>query len=274
MPPSAWTLSGVTATLTTALTSGQVVVVIWATTNTVPGGITLATPGLPTPVEQWLMNEGSGEVFHTSSGSGNNINATGVSWATVAGFPGSVPVFDGTASGIGTNQTNTNFDGTTPFSVSLWALIVAFAAPNEGGGTFISTFQGGNLTGWEVAINGTGNVQQLFNMDLINNLGGGGNIQVAATAQPSTGVIHHFCATYDGSQTATGITLYIDGVAQAVTIDGSSFTGSIVNTEPVNVGERTTNGTANFNGNMADLRIYDVELSSSQVSTLFAGGPA
>jgi hypothetical protein len=234
----------------------------------------VAPPVGPTPVEQWLMNEGSGDTFFTSSSSGNNITASNITWASVTGFPGLVPVFNGSnSSGIGANQTNTNFTGTTPFSVSLWALITAFQAPNEGGGTFITTFQGGNLTGWEVGINGTGNNPQLFNMDLINNLGGGGNIQVAATAQPSTGVIHHFVATYDGSQTAAGITLYIDGVAQAVTIDGTSFTGAIANTEPVNIGARLTNGTAPFDGSMADLRIYNVQLTSTEVTAIFDAGP-
>ena len=274
VPPNAWNLSGSTATLATALTSGQVVVAIWATTNTVPGGITVATPGLPVPVEQWLMNEGAGQIFHTSSSSGNNINTQNITWDEVTGFPGTVPVFNGSnSSGIGTNQTNTNFDGTTPFSLSVWALITEFASPNEGGGTFMTTLQGGQLVGWEFGVNGDQNESQLFNFDMVNNLNGNA-IEVVANVQPSTGVIHHFCTTYDGSRDASGVTLYVDGVQQSVTVGQNGLTGSIANTEPVNLAERTTNGTATFQGNMADLRIYDVELSSSQVSTLFAAGPA
>jgi hypothetical protein len=244
-----------------------------------PGIFGTPAPVGPTPVEQWLMNEGSGTVLHTSSSSGDDINANtgnGFLWASVAGFPGLVPTFNGLpgasgVSGTGTNQTNTNFTGTTPFSVSVWALINSFGSEN--GGTFISTFQGGSLVGWEVAVNGdTASGGGLFNMDLINSASGN-NIQVAANTAPSFGVIHHFVATYDGSQKAAGITLYIDGVAQAVTIGSDSLTGSIVNTQPVGIGERVTNSTVPLDGAMADLRIYNVQLTSSQVSAIFAAGP-
>jgi hypothetical protein len=270
LAPTQWTISGQDVTFDTALTADQVVVATWATTNSTPGGVSLLA-GLPTPIEQWLMNEGSGSVFHTSSSSGNNINTSNITWAAVTGFPGMVPVFNGSnSSGTGVNQTNTNFTGTTPFSVSVWALINTFDVSNGPGGTLVTTFQGGGLTGWEVAVN---NSPGFFNMDLVNN-GGSNDIVVEVTAAPSLGVIHHFCATYDGSQSASGVMLYVDGVAQATAVNENNLTASIANTQPVVVGARTTNGTLFFNGSMADLRIYDIELNSSQVSTLFADGPA
>jgi Concanavalin A-like lectin/glucanases superfamily len=275
LPPDQWSIpsGSVDVTLNTALTAGQIVVATWSTTNATPGGVFLSA-GLPAPVEQWLMNEGSGNVFHTSSGSGNNLNASNITWASVAGFPGTVPVFNGSnSSATGVNQTNTNFTGTTPFSVSVWALVTSFAAPNEGGGTLVTTLQGGNLQGWEVAVNGDASQFQLFNMDLINNASGN-NVAVVASSQPSIGVIHHFCATYDGSQRASGITLYLDGVAQAVNIGEDDLTASIANTQPIVLGGRTTNGTCFFDGSMADVRIYDLELNSSQVGALFTAGPA
>jgi hypothetical protein len=253
---------------------GGDLLMIGASTDSSGGG-----SSLPTPVEQWLMNEGSGSVFHTSSTSGNNITASNITWATVSGFPGTVPVFDGTnGQGTGANQTNTNFTGTTPFSVSLWALINAFTAPSGdgGAGTFVTTLQGGNFTGWEVSINGTGSTPTngAFTMDLGNNFNDGNAIQVVTHSPSPLGDVHNFVATYDGSQTAEGVKLYIDGVAQAVTISEDGLSGSIANTQPVVVGARATNGGGFFDGSLADIRIYDVELTSSQVSTLFTNGPA
>ena len=265
LPPNQWSIpsGSMTATLTTALTAGQVVVATWATTNSTPGGITIASPGVPTPIEQWLMNEGSGETFFTSSSSGDNIGASNITWASVAGFPGTVPVFNGSnASGAGVNQTNTNFTGTTPFTISLWALL------NSAGeqGTLVSTFDGSDI-GWEVSLNGPG---QTLGLQLISS---SGELIILANSAPSAGTIHHFCTTYDGSRTAPGVVLYIDGVAQSVTVFSNNLAASIANAQPVVIGARSNN-TELFSGNMADLRIYDVAFTSGQVSTLFSDGPA
>jgi Concanavalin A-like lectin/glucanases superfamily len=238
-----------------------------------PGIYVAIAPGL-VPVEQWLMNEGSGQTFFTSSGSGDNLVGSGtpITWESVTGFPGLVPFFFislGTpVTATGLNQTNTNFTGATPFSVSLWALIQNF---NQDGGTFISTLQGGSFTGWEVGVNGDASGSRLFNFDIINT-SPGNSIQMTANASPSTGVIHHFVVTYDGSQHAAGATLYVDGISQSVTVAQDSLTESAANTQPVQVGGRT-NGTDNLTGNMADVRIYNVQLTSTQVSAIFAAGP-
>ena len=225
----------------------------------------VAPPVGPTPVEQWLMNEGSGQTFLTSSGSGDNLDGANITWASVAGFPGSVPVFNGSStSATGVNQTNTNFTGTTPFSVCVWALITSGVS----NGTFISTFQGGNFTGWEFSINAPG---EALGLQLVNTPSN--QTEVVTTIGTPEGAIHHFCATYDGVQNGSGLALYIDGVPQSVSIIQNSLSASIANTQPVVVGERPNNNTNFFNGNMADLRIYNLQLTAAQVSAIFAAGP-
>jgi Concanavalin A-like lectin/glucanases superfamily len=233
-----------------------------------PGVYGAASSG-PMPVEQWLMNEGSGQEFLTSSTSGDNLTGANITWASVTGFPGTVPVFNGSSTfATGTNNTNTNFDGTTPFSVSGWALITGFEGD---GGTLIGNLTGGNQTGWEFGFNSAGG---LFGLLLINNVGSGNFVQSAVSARPSTGAIHHFVATYNGNQNASGLTYYIDGVAQSsVTVFTNGLTASIANSSPVSVGERVSNSTDFFNGSMADVRIYNVELTSTQVSAIFTAGP-
>jgi Concanavalin A-like lectin/glucanases superfamily len=241
-----------------------------------PGIYANAAPVGPTPVEQWLMNEGSGQTFFTSSASGDNLVGSGatITWESATGFPGTVPFFFDSngipVTATGLNQTNTNFTGTTPFSISLWALIQSF---NHDGGTFINTFQGAGLVGWEVGVNGGPASSDLFNLDLVNSASSNA-LEVTTTTSPSLGVIHHFVATYDGSQSASGVALYIDGIAQATIAAQNNLSSSIANTQPVKVGARANPaGDDAFVGNMADLRIYNVQLTSAQVSAIFAAGP-
>jgi Concanavalin A-like lectin/glucanases superfamily len=226
-----------------------------------PGVYGSASSG-PTPVEQWLMNEGSGQTFLTSSGSGDNLDGANITWASVAGFPGSVPVFNGSStSATGVNQTNTNFTGTTPFSISMWVLVNTLGEE----GTMLSTFDGSDI-GYEVSLNGPGTTIGL-QMNSSN-----GALIILTTTQPSAGVIHNIVATYDGSRTAAGAAIYLDGALQSVSVFSNNLAASIANAQPVIVGARS-NGTEFFSGNMADLRIYNVQLSSTQVSALFAAGP-
>jgi Concanavalin A-like lectin/glucanases superfamily len=226
-----------------------------------PGVYGSASSG-PTPVEQWLMNEGSGQTFLTSSSSGDNLIGSNITWAAVAGFPGLVPVFNGSnTSATGVNQTNTNFTGLTPFSISMWVLVSTLGEQ----GTMLSAFDGSDH-GYEVSLNGPGTT-----IGLQMNSSSGALI-ILTTTQPSAGVIHNIAATYNGSQSASGAAIYLDGVLQSVSVFSDNLAASIANAQPVVVGSRS-NGTEFFSGNMADLRIYNVQLTSSQVSAIFAAGP-
>ncbi|HET6283789.1 MAG TPA: LamG domain-containing protein [Polyangia bacterium] len=86
-------------------------------------------------------------------------------------------------------------------------------------------------------------------------------ITLVATAPPATNSWHHVAYTYDGVTHK----LYIDGAAPA--------TGTVApNAATVTVTEiGAWNNSALFNGQLDDLRIYNVALTAAQVAKLAAG---
>lgn len=85
----------------------------------------------------------------------------------------------------------------------------------------------------------------------------------------------HYVMTYDGSSTAAGIKFYINGVNQTL-LDWSSggYTGMPYNgTSALQFGRPPwTTGTYGWDGLMDQFAIWAKELSSEQVSTLYATG--
>lgn len=91
-------------------------------------------------------------------------------------------------------------------------------------------------------------------------------IRVATKSSIPTRQWQHLTMTYDGSGKAEGVTVYVDGVPQAVEIIHDSLTGTIRNSEPLRIGRRQAS--ASLKGLVDDVRIYDRRLSSDEVSQL------
>jgi hypothetical protein len=240
-------------TLTLSGTSG-------ALTHTQPDIVSIATTnnGL---LYGWPLSEGSGATFNEVV-SANNATAAGVTWGTVAGLPGSVPTFSGASSGaIALNNTNANFTGTTPFSVSLWINAVTT------GGQF-ALIGDLNLTGtgngWCIHQQGTGLI-----IAISNNLSTSAVI-LAHGSGISPGV-HHVVVTFNGNGHLSGFVDYIDGAPVANMTIMDNLSGSAVTSNHIAIGE-TPEGAANFTGAVAFPRIYNRVLSSGEVSTLFNAG--
>ena len=77
--------------------------------------------------------------------------------------------------------------------------------------------------------------------------------------------------TYDGSSNANGFTLYIDGVSIPFTTNVNSLAGSIVTTNPFQIGTGRNN-TNYFNGNIAQCTFIDKEVSASEALEIYNGG--
>ena len=93
---------------------------------------------------------------------------------------------------------------------------------------------------------------------------------IANTTQPlSTGVWYHIVLTYDGSSDANGVTFYVDGSVSPSTIQSNNLTGVTTNTEPLQIGGQDTFYSA---AKIAKTRIWNVELSTSDVNTQWNGG--
>lgn len=155
-------------------------------------------------------------------------------------------------------------DGATDsaFSVGGWIFM-------DDATTFTIISKGGyNSNGeWNFTTNGSDK--------LALNLYDGTNTYEAATTQDALtayeGKWIHVLATYDGTGGAsanTGITIYINGVAQSVDLTGGgSYTAMSSESEEVRIGR---NKTLYANGKMCQLGIWDAELDADAVAVLAA----
>jgi len=79
---------------------------------------------------------------------------------------------------------------------------------------------------------------------------------------------HSATITYSGSEAEAGISFYVDGAKQAQTNDGlSGFTGSIVNTADMWIGEASYGG-LNFDGSLKFPIVFPFELTLTQAKWL------
>ena len=84
----------------------------------------------------------------------------------------------------------------------------------------------------------------------------------------------HIVATYDGSKVVAGFNIYLDGVvSDTASIVGGAYAGMTAGVQDVNFGS-TQNGVGNvFDGGLAEIRVYDIELSQTQALADFHGEP-
>ena len=94
------------------------------------------------------------------------------------------------------------------------------------------------------------------------------------------GTWSHVFFTYDGSAAASGVTLYVDGEEQAITVERDSLARrSILNGNDVLVGNWTTRNTGNGSrfgfedGAVDEVRIYSRELAPIEVAVLAGKDP-
>lgn len=152
------------------------------------------------------------------------------------------------------------FDRTDPFTISLWFKTSAL-------GTLVmigNLDTAGTFTGWELALNV--DEQLLFNF--LNAGGGVDAINIRTNDTYDDGEWHQFVVTHDGSGTAAGIVLYVDGEVPARTVLSDTLVSTTVSTAQVRIGDRTP-ATLPWNGNLDNIAIYDKELSASEVFEIF-----
>ena len=76
----------------------------------------------------------------------------------------------------------------------------------------------------------------------------------------------HLFVTYDGSQKAKGVRVYVNGKLAETDITHDSLSGTIANDQPLRIGKRSTGG--EFKGLIDEVRIYNRELAASEVGQM------
>lgn len=101
-----------------------------------------------------------------------------------------------------------------------------------------------------------------------DNGGGTSGIIVDSLISLNVGEWYHLVATYDGSSNANGINLYINNTVSNNIIRNNA-TGSVLNTEPLQIGGQDTFFT---NGQIAKVRVWNVELTPVEVTKQWNDG--
>lgn len=233
----------------------------------IPAGPHFPTGPLINPclISAWPMNEGSGLTLNDTAPGGTNTatlsGAGAVTWQSNPGLPGTTPLWSGTGNASSASTTLTNFTGTTPFSVSIWSNENTTAA-------FLSTLDtANNFKGWEIATSGS-----FFTLFLVNNYPSNA-IEVHPSAGEAGSGIKYHVATYDGSQTAAGVHMYVNGVEYVgYTALHNSLSSSIANGLTVRFAARK-DGSLELSQPMAFAEIYNCVLTPTQIATYNAAGP-
>jgi len=112
------------------------------------------------------------------------------------------------------------------------------------------------------------------NNNKVNMLLGTGsvNLDVQNNTTLNTTDWFHFVATYDGSKAASGLKVYVNADASNLT-DSSigSYAGMASTTGSLEIG-RFANGHSFFNGLIDEVAVWDSELTSSQVTSMYNSG--
>lgn len=234
----------------------------------------------PCLVSAWPMNEGSGTTFNDTAGTNNATvnNIANITWQhnVVGGglytsFPGLTPKWNGSGVANTTSTTVNNFDGSTPFSVSMWMSYPGAAADQA---IMTNINPSSPFTGWFFLKHWTGvALIGRLGFSLINN-----SVSNAIGVTQSTNLtdndIHYVVATYDGSKTAAGVVLYVDGASVATTVTANTLTGSSASSVPTSIGAISTGASpAANNAVTADGEIYNCVLTPTQIATYYAAGP-
>ena len=156
--------------------------------------------------------------------------------------------FDGTNDYVQMgNAAALDFDGTTPFSGSAWVYMRNVIAQQHIIGKIrISS----PYTGWNLEVRSYAIRVILVNAAPANYI---------AVSASTTGLINTWVKldfTYDGSKTAAGIKIYVNGLPSASGVSADTLTGSMANSYDFQIAARDGANTP-FNGQIDDVRIYN-----------------
>jgi hypothetical protein len=151
-----------------------------------------------------------------------------------------------------------NFEKDKPFSYGLW-----FRAGNvtQSGSILARMDEKNGFRGWDIMQSAN-----KLSVHIISQWPG--DALKVTTAKPAlrAGVWQHLFVTYDGKGKVGGLRIYVDGVDTPVKADVASLKGSIVTTTPTKIGQRSS--TPLREGGVQDIRLYDRQLTATEVQTL------
>jgi prepilin-type N-terminal cleavage/methylation domain-containing protein len=207
-------------------------------------------------IGEWTFNDGTAKDI---SGYGNDGVVSGATLTTDRkGQSNKAFSFNGTTSYIDVGDVLTYLTSISPFSVEAW---IKTTGTNYGA-IVSSQMSGGTGKGIQLGLN------NLTNNNLLFRIQGVARLQVIGTGRVNTGKWVHVAATYDGSRTAAGMRIYVNGT-QGQTVNSNLDPDDMTTTSPTYIGVRNQTELP-FPGIIDDVRIYKATLLSSQIRQLYA----
>ena len=96
-------------------------------------------------------------------------------------------------------------------------------------------------------------------------------IRVHTKSQVALSQWQHLMVTYDGSSTAAGVKIYVNGEQQELEMALDKLSESIKTEQPLHIGRRST--TSAFRGMIDEVRFYQRELAPEEVALLAGSNP-
>ncbi|MCB9990481.1 MAG: DUF1566 domain-containing protein [Rhodospirillales bacterium] len=224
-------------------------------------------------VGHWTLDETSGTTAADVSGNGNNgtmqggLNA-GNDSVTGPGGAGTALKFDGTDDVIEVADDDlfSFTDGAgndEPFSIGLWV-----NADNTSNKSLLYKWSAG--VEWRMTFDAIGNSinMQLYDGGIADSL----TISKLSNYKERQGEWIHFMVTYDGSELASGLNLYVDGKSVSATKYLSGAYAGMNNTASLVQIGAGGGGSTFMDGSIDDVRIYNRALSASEIAQLFCQG--
>lgn len=234
------------------------------------------TSGLSVGLENyWTLNE-TGTIFNDSVSGFNGTAINNASAWTNGKIGGGVKFNKTDDSEIvidSVNDFNNTLSRVNNYSISLWVNTTTV----NGAGSFIGRGFNPNFTSF--GYSGDANDIGFYLNSKENDSDTGDLFVKTSTNDLTANVWHHLVVIYNGSLDASGVKMFIDGVAQSSTTvlndlgkadtNGTNFLGG----DAVLLGVGFQNSTArHFNGTIDEVGIWNRILSDSEISDLYNGG--
>ncbi len=145
-----------------------------------------------------------------------------------------------------------NFERTNTFSLEAW-----IQTSDADGGIIISkALTDATAQGYILELLASGAVSFRLNA----NAGTSNTIRIATSSTYNDGLWHHIVGTYDGTNAATGLKIFVDGIQAALNggLTLNSLSTNIANTGDVRIGPGLT-------GNIEEARIWSTTRTQSQI---------
>jgi len=241
----------------------------WTDTLTISGTITtLDDLNYPYLEGYWKFDENTGQIAYDSSFNTNDgqLGSTPVSddndptWTTGHSGTDAALDFDGSNDYVGMGDV-IDFERTDTYTLAAW-ISTTMTAP----GAIIAKMNIANsYKGYDMILE-SGSIEA----HLINNWAADNAIKVEASTLVNDGAWHHIAVTYDGSSSASGLKIYIDGNQETTTIAKDSLSGTTINSDELRVGTRV--GHIPFNGKIDEVKIYSCALDASEILAEYQAG--